>query len=313
MHFADRTLIRMADPESRGALFTSVVAKRLVIAAFGSVDTLTDPFTATVDRLTLGVASGSELQLRGRLRPPDGPTWDFEAAAAGATAGALFLPAIVEGFLSATAELSTARVASVTTRSGSLPDLATLESTASAAERADPTLFERRRRIELVHRVADSQLADDVADRLGQQWLADARIARVEQLIASGRGPHGVDRLALKFEPLEPGPPAVRTARFVAGVVIDPLAPNDGGLLGMLQRTRELQKLVAAAGRRTEPLAGLEPKYPVPVLWLVPGETFEEDDWPVAPGVAAGDRATGRETRAAGWLAGHGIVLTGVM
>src|SRR5262245_16518219 len=123
MHFADRTLVRLADPASRAELFTPIVAERLVVAAFGSSETLTEPFAATVDRLTLGVASGSEPQLRARLRPPDGRMWDVEASASGFDAGASFLPAVVEGFLSARSQPVNARVATVETRRGTLPDL----------------------------------------------------------------------------------------------------------------------------------------------------------------------------------------------
>jgi len=312
MHFVDRTLVRLADPASRGELFTPVVAERLAVAAFGSSETLTEPFAATVDRVTLGVTSNSEPQLRARLSPLDGRMWDVEAFGSGFAATAPFLPAVVEGSLSATAQQVNGRVATVEARRGVLPDLATLEAVATPAERANATLLERRRRIELARRLAEPALQDDDADLLARGWLVGAGVSGVEEFIAAGEGPHGVDRLALKFEPLEAGPAEVRSARFVAGVVVDDLSPDDVALLGMLQRTRELQKLVAFAGRRTEPLAGLEPKYSVPVLWFVPDTRFDDSDWPLDEGGFGFGRPAAREARAAAWLAEHGIVLAGI-
>jgi hypothetical protein len=312
MHFVDRTLVRLADPASRVELFTPVVAERLAVAAFGTSETLTEPFAAVVDRLTLGVTCGSETQLRARVRPPDGRVWDVEASAGGFDAAASFMPAVVEGFLSATAQQVNARVATVEARGGALPNLAALEANATPAERANATLLERRRRIELAHRLADPALQDAEADLLARQWLTGAGVSTVEELIAVGEGPHGVARLALTFEPPEAGPPGVRSTRFVAGVVIDALSSEGGALLGMLERTRELQKLVATAGRRTEPLAGLEPTYAVPVLWFVPHTQFDDDDWPLDEGASLFNRPASREARAAAWLAGHGIVLAGI-
>ncbi|MFC3077462.1 hypothetical protein ACFODL_05100 [Phenylobacterium terrae] len=313
MHFEDRTLVRMADPASREALFSPVVAERLLSAAFGPNPLLTQPFSASVTHVALGVSAGAGPSLRGHWRFPDGrPGGDAEAVVLGLAAASGVLPAIVDGLVAATMSPVTGRIAEVSGRTAELPRLEALDAGATAAERADPARLESRRRLQLAKAVAGAGLDDADARLVADQWLSAAGAGSVAELLEAAAGPAGVERLSLKYEFTEPQAPAQQAARFVAGVVISDLAGPEPSLLEILRISRDLQRAIMATGRSTGPLGGLQPLRPAPVIWFVPAQSFEDADWPGPAGGSNAQRASARQARAAAWLADQGVALAGV-
>lgn len=312
MKFADEILVRLGDPASRRALFGAVVAERLVAACYGGLNLFAGPFSADPANLTIGAALDAQPRLRGHGRGPDGRFFEFDADFTDFAPVRPAYPALVEGSLSASLTDVSGRIASVVSTTGLLPPLDQLDAGASNSERSNADKLERRRRIELVKAIADPGLADDAALMLAGEWTDAAGVEDIPALLEKAAGPAGAARLAMQFELLDAGAARLRTARFAAGVIIGDPTDAESDLLGMVAQAREVQRLLRAAGHLTTPLGGIEPVVGTPVIWFVPKATFDDQTWPVGGNVPAGNLAQEREKRAAGWLAGQGIVLAGV-
>lgn len=313
MRFEDKVLIALGDPDSRKALFGATLAARLLRAGFGSLDPFTAPYAADAQSVMLAVAPSEPPRYRGRAQTTDGRFVQFDAELADPSACEPLLAAVVEGMLSATLAPVTGRIAAVTTRRGMLPTLAALDVAASAAERADVAMLERRRRIGLARAIAGDALDEDGAQLLADEWLQQATQDRVEDFLRSAAGPAGFERVALRYDVIEPAAPSQRTTRFVAGVVIsDPLAAQGPSMLEIVARARAAQRVVRAAGKATAPLGGMEAVVSAPIVWFVPASTFDDDGWPLANGIPANERPARRQERAAAWLASEGIALAAV-
>lgn len=305
MDFVDTTLLRLADPVSRGAVLDDISLAQLV-AASRDIDGLdvAAPYAPVFDTLrffyqddraaalcgswmTLGHADRTELNVQASGLGAPGPRID----------------ALWTGAITATARPSDSTIDQVAL---AYLDVAGLDAEISPLP-SDPAQLEAQRRVHLLARIRakldQPALFDDAA--LGR-WLAELGVASVGQLLA-GPQPEAGATIRLHYTSPSMVPPQAQTFRVAAALLVRALPISVAELLDETRRIRPyVDQLGFAPPRDPDPRARRTPL----VAWVVPAELFDDAGWPGAAAGATADAArASRRTWAGTWLASEGIGL----
>lgn len=314
MNFTDRTLVHLATPARRATLFDEVALEQIASAAYHADRlVLEGPWSAAFTTLQLGLVL--DQPVTGDFRWLSGGHQEAQLHLARALNGAeLAVDGFWRGHVIGRGVPATGRVSELALRSPRLDDIdATLEASPAGLP-DDPAARETARRELLLDRIRSGAADPDALtpatiDRwlaeIGAESLGEALEERPETL------PPLLGRLG--FETIGPADPTpVRLPVAASLLVRDPLK-NAGGLAQVLRESKAVQERMADGGLELAEERGL-PQRDLPlVVWLVPAEWFDDDDWPGGEGAADPTAARALRRRAAGvWLALEGIGLAAI-
>lgn len=316
MDFVDGTLVRLADPTTRAALFDQEAMASLIAAAYDTdAMAITPPFNPVFDRLEIGLAVVPPGMLDGHWSGPTGSDrTEFRLRGSGFGGQApIRVDAVWRGgIVVRTLPLDSAIVA-VTVRRADL-DLVDIDAEIAAALGGlpgDPVVMEAERRARVLARVR-AGMNDPTAfgDPQLDRWLASLGIATVTALLQTYRGVASESTLQITFSPPAGGVPSPKTLPFAAAVLIRGPAVATAELLSesKLVRARLLEDGLSAPPER-----GTWQRSSLVVVWMVPAVLFDDADWPgAAAGMNAAQARAARRAAAAQWLAREGIGLVTV-
>jgi hypothetical protein len=306
MIFADKVLVRLADPAARAGLFDDIALEQFAAAAYDtSRITLQGPYSAAFDEVQLGLAIPRRAIAEGQWGPigtSEKTIAEFQMA--GLAGASMLVDAFWRGYIIARTSAPTGRIAALTT---TWPDPSAIDReivAALGALPADPAVLETERRKRLIDKfkAAVSEPAvvtDDLIDRL----LRAAHTTSVNEFFdrASRESAVGPVRITISEGP-PPPPPSPKPLPVAAAILVRDVGFAVGQLLADSRMVRE-QLEAAAQGRPDDPT--LHPLRGVLVIWIVPQAVFLDADWP-------GADAAERRRAAGAWLAREGVGLATV-
>lgn len=305
MDFADATLVRLADPASRVAVFDDVALGQLV-AASRDTDGLdvAAPYAPVFDDVRFcydddrGVDFAGAWQTLGKT-----DRTELTVQAGGLGVPGPRIDALWTGAITATARPSDSRVDQV---QFDYMNTAGLDAAINPLP-TDPVQLEAARRAQLLARIqANVDQPSLFTDASLGAWLAQLGVTSVAQLMSQ---PATGTAATIKLHYTSPADaaPAAQTFAVRVAFMIRDLPISVAELLDETRRLRPyLDQLGFALPRQTDPRAK-----PAPLLaWVVPSTLFDDAGWPgAADGAAAADANASRRAWAGNWLAGEGIGL----
>lgn len=284
MRFTDRTILRLADPTERAALFTPAVGAALLAAAYVFDEVAVGEVTAvTVRSVALApvvhplrqmaatareIMSGVQWQVAADLPPAPTP--------AGHAVVEVDVTASVRGVVSDVVDVAS-------TELSSLADLDVIDALVVAADGAlptDPEVLARRRYEELVGAIAARFTHTDPADV--EAALHRRGMTTLDPLRAYLSAPNAVQRLALTVVTDSTAPAADRSYRLKALVhVAEDVTTELTSALAAIALAR------AALRAGTDPPAvptGMSARLDHPAVLVVPRSGLDDTDLPLPAG-----------------------------
>lgn len=312
MQFRDRMTVRLADAATRGGVFDETALGQILDAGYDTtLLPINAPFAAVFDEFRLGHAEVASARGDGHLYGPTGEIgriaftiadWHAEP---GLRADAFWRGAVVarsapEESVIESLNIEWAALASVDTavaaaNGGALP--------------ADPAALEAARRDQLAALLkADMQSPESVTDtRLGR-LLQDMGVASATELLTAGTAQPAV--MGVHFSAPAGQPPTPQRYPIAAALLI---RDQGFGLADLLVETKLLRSRLQESGVEGPRPAHLPTRQRLLVIWVLPVEVFDDEDWPGATaGMNPTARRAARRQRAGQWLAREGIGLAAV-
>ena len=303
MNYADGTLVRLADPASRAAVFDDTGLEQILSAAY-DIDSMSieAPFAPVFEDFRIGVALPNLADVEGSWMPMGGVEKTearFQLSGLGSNE-VLQVDALWRGSVVARTSHVASHIVSVTTKQ---PDLRNVDERIIADLGAlpnDSAVLEQERRkrvIETLQTVFD-QPDLFTGDRF-DEWLRSTGAASVSELLITLRGVVHTTALQVKMD--EPPPPVTspKALAIAAAVLIRDKGFSISQLLVESKRVRE-RLTPLAFGRKEE--ANTKQRVSIIVIWIVPQTVFDDTDWP-------GGNPAQRRAQAGAWLAKEGIGL----
>lgn len=308
--FVDATLIRLADPATRDALFDGDALEQMLTAAYDvSLTPLDGPFAAMFDEVELGISTAPVATVEGAWAAAGGtPRIEarFQASGLG-PAAAIRVDAAWRGKIVARTGAAAAPIVEVEV---ALPDTDIDAQIVAAlgALPANPLVLEQERRTRLHARIqAALDQPDALAGAAFDRWLRAQGVTTASQMLERMRAGAVSNVTRIQFG--EPAPVSVtpKAIPFAAVVLIRDVGFSVAGLVA---ESKAVQRLLAGTGLDVPALPGFRKRVPFVVVWLLPAAVFDDADWPGGnvPG-DAGARRRARRVAAGGWLAREGIGL----
>lgn len=310
MNFVDATLVQLADPATRNAIFDATALEQMLNATYDTQSlALQGPFNAIFDELRLGFALPRFSVVEGRWNPVGGVTQTeirLNISGVGGTDHAI--SAWWRGGIVARAAPANDTIIEART---SWPELGNIDAeiiTALGALPANSVALEQERRTRLLAHVqatfSQPALFDD-SDL--DAWLRDEEAASVGELLSRAAGIARPGTLTLRFSPPSPVAPSPRLFPISAAILI-----RDVGLSisETLAQSKSILEETEVVGLNARPDTTLRPRRTIAVIWIVPETLFDDDDWPGGTAaMTAPQRRAVRRTQAGLWLAQEGIGL----
>lgn len=314
MDFVDKTLLRLASPTTRAALFDETSLAQLLAAAY-DVDALNveGPYTPLFDEFRLGFTLRNFAVAEG--------TWGVVGSIEKVEArfnlyglgeqtpvriDALWRGAVVARTAPATSRVTRVEVAWPTTSGIDAEIVGAL-----GALPSDPAALELERRTRFLNRIRrDLDQPAALTDGLFDDWLSRVGAASVGELMTSYGGAVQGGTVQLEFSAPLAAPVSPKPLPLSAALLIREATFSVAQLLGESKATRELltQSGVESAGD-----GALRPREPLIVVWLIPQTVFDDSEWPGATvGMSPAAARDARRAAAGLWLAREGIGLVPV-
>lgn len=284
MRFTDRTILRLADPGERAALFTTAVGAGLLSAAYVFDEVAVGDVTAvTVRSVTLAPLVYPTRRLAATARDAATTThWGITAdlppvpVAAGDAVVEVDVTASVRGVVSDV-------VKAAATGLSPLADLGALDALIVAADGtlpADPAVLATRRYEELVGAIA-GRFTD--TPRAGVEATLKARgLTELGPLLSYLSAPNDVQRLALTIVSDSTAPATDRSYRLRALVHI--AEDLTTGLASALSAIAAARAALAAGADPLPAPAGMSPRLGYPALLVVPEAGLDDAELPFPTG-----------------------------
>jgi hypothetical protein len=302
VNFSDRTLVRLADPTTRAAVFDATALEQIAGTAYDAATMgIQGPFSAVFDSLSLGVGADRAGSVEGEWSElgSSSPTRaSFRVNGLG-DAGAPRIDAVWQGAVVARFSRSQERIDDVHTHWPPLEDVDAEIASDLGALPSDPAQLETERRARVIARMqSELDQVEAFDDEALTQWLAEIGAGSVGDVLGAGGA-------------IQPGSVTV-TFSPPAPVATTPRALPITGLLLVRDANVSVADLLAATGAVRDRARALGLERPVDpelrarratvVIWVVPQSIFDDTDWP-------GANPAARRQRAGAWLAREGIGL----
>jgi hypothetical protein len=310
MNFVDYTLTRLADDDTREAMFDQDALEQLLAAAYDADAVSFDaPFVPLFERLSLGISLNRRSCVEGRWGELTDPQrnqllvqWDGDSSTP------LRVDALWQGAIAAQAGGSRSRVERVTS---DWPDVSTIDTDIVASLGAlpsDPVALELARRMRLLARWRAGALQPDAfTDATLDAQLKFVGAGSVSELITRDQRAFGNATLQVGFSDPQATTPELKPMPICAAMLIRD-APLD--LAGMLAESRRMRELLQAQGAERPPQYSAIGQVPVVVAWVIPATVFDDPDWPGGTaGAGAAQNNAQRRLAASRWLSREAIGL----
>ena len=311
MNYADATVVKLADPATRGALFDATALEQLLGAAYDVAPLgVTGPFSALFDDFRIGFAAAAVARLEGGWNPigsPDRTEARFEIGGL-SVAPTVRVDALWRGAIVARSDDAPSRVTSVSVEPPAFSGIDTEIVAALGALPVDPLTLETERRTRLRSRIAAvfDQPSLVTPERV-DEWIRELGASSAGDLLSSFAGiAHGVHATVTFAAPVR-GAPTPR--RFPVSVA---LLVRDAGfsVTQVLWESRLVRERLEPAGVERPRNGGPRPRTALVVAWVVPAATFDDADWPgAAAGITNAQQRAARRAAAGAWLGREGIGL----
>ncbi len=310
MNFVDYTLTRLADDDTREALFDQDALEQLLAAAYDADEVSFDaPFVPLFERLSLGISLNRRSSIEGRWGELTDPQrnllqvqWDGDSNAP------LRVDALWQGAIAVQVGGSQSRVERV---ASGWPDVSTIDADIIAslgALPADPAALDlaRRTRVLALWRAGALQ-PDAFTDATLDAQLKFVGAASVSELITRDQREFGNATLQVAFSDPQATAPELKPMPICAAMLIRD-APID--VAGMLADSRRMRELLQAQGAERPPQYSAIGQVPVVIAWVVPATVFDDPDWPGGTaGATAAQNNAQRRLAASRWLSREAIGL----
>lgn len=310
MDYVDATLVKLADPASRAALFDTLALENLLGAAYDAPAlNLSGPFSAVFDEVQIGLSASGVARVEGSWAVV-GSAQRTEASfqiAGLAINPAIRVDALWRGAIVARTSSADAPIKSVTV---DWPNLRAIDAEIIAALGAlptDPVALESERRTRLQARIAASfdQPNFVTAERV-DSWLSGLGASSASDFVEN----HAGDAFGAHTKVVFAAPQETHSSPQPLPVSIALLIRDVGfSLAQLLWESRLVRERLEPAGIQRA-RSGPRPRTPIVIGWLVPPEVFDDGDWPGATtGMTTAQQREARRTIAGSWLAREGIGL----
>lgn len=311
MNFTDATLVKLADPSARGALFDDTALEQFVSASYDATSlNVTGPFSAIFDEMQFGVAASIIGRVEGTWGMPGAPA--RTEARLDFTGFAMFPVARVDAlWRGAIVARTTQDTAPITSVDVDWPVLSGIDDEIIAALGALPTqpdLLETERRTRLGQRLAQSFAQPTlVTPERVDQWLRDVGAGTAGEFLSSFASVTRAAHTRITFAPLPQGAASPRRLPICVGLLI-----REAGfsLSELVWESRLVRDRLEPAGVERPRNGAPRPHHSIVIGWIVPAGVFDDADWPGAtPGMSVPAARDARRAAAGQWLAREGIGL----
>jgi hypothetical protein len=312
MNFVDRTLVRIADPSARAAVFEGSLEGLLDVAYDTTSMPVDGPFSAIFERVDLVPAPPREATVEGSWGSPGMPGGsDARFLVTGIGIGATArVDAVWRGAIVARMVPPTGEIIEVDARTIDLGGVDEDIITDLGALPADEAALEVQRRARLRERLAASVGPNaTITDRALDAWLEQFGASSAADLLGGQAGMDAGVGVRVRYAPPGVAQPQPLPLPFVAVLLI-----RDAGfaVADLLAESASARQWTASMALDRPVPATLPVRNAVPVVWVVPIEVFDDDGWPGAAAGNANERRRLRRAAAAAWLAREGIGLVTV-
>jgi hypothetical protein len=312
MDFVDQTIVRLADPAQRAALFDQTALEQITMAAYdGGVMGVNGPYTALFDQLQLGVGGAPVRSLQGTWRPVGSSEYtEAHFSLAGMTPptdrriDALWRGAITAQFGQLGEPITALKVtwlqlgridAEIIAARGSLP--------------TDPDQLEQARRAQLISDMrADLDQPNALSDAVFDRWLSGLGATTVSELVDRLGGMSAGATMQVSFAPQAPAGASPQLLPLAAPMLVRDAAGFS--LATLLCESKQVRARVEELGFALSDDDRTRARHAVVVIWIVPASLFDDTDWPGATaGLTPAQQIAARRGVAGAWLAEEGIGL----
>jgi hypothetical protein len=299
--YVDSTLVRLADPGTRSAVFDQEALERALRAAYDiEAMPIEGPYSPVFEEFKLGLAVPQPGNLEGSwnaLGGGDRKEARFQLSGVGGER--LRVEAFWRGAIVGRVRPGAGQIEDVSTN---WPGTAGIDAeivAALGALPADPGLLEQARRSRFLARIrAGLDQAVVFTDAMLDQWLARAGAGSVGELI-SRAAQTASGSVRVTFTAPSAGPPTPKPVSIAAAVLIRDVGFS---LVELLAQSKSILTELESSGLGRPQDPSLRPRLPLIVIWVIPFAVFNDADWPGADPAA-------RRLLAGQWLAREGIGL----
>jgi hypothetical protein len=307
VNYVDFTLIRMADPTTRGTLFDGETLEQMAVAAYGAeTATLSGPYQAVFDEMIIGLSIPSRSTVDGWWNA--GTTHNearFVIAGMGRDS-TVRIDALWRGAIIARTSPATGKIIEEISQ---WPDASGIDAEIVAALGTlptDPIALENERRGRFLARIrAALRQPDAFTDAIFDDWLRSVGAESVSDLMTRFRGVISTGTLRIRYSDPAAPPPSPRALPITAAVLVrdQPIS-----LAEMLSQSKMVGEHLREAGVERAREADTSTRAPILVVWMVPEKTFDDKDWPGGTTGTDAEKRLLRRRAAAAWLGPQGIV-----
>jgi hypothetical protein len=305
VNFADKLLISLADPNTRGAVFDQTALEQIASAAYDTSQmSIGGPYNAVFEELQLGLPVPKQATAEGQ--------WGVMGASERIGAnfnlfGVSGSPLVVDGFWRG---YIVARVAAptgkITTIQTAWPDTSAIDReiiAALGALPADPAALEAERRTRLIaHFKAAASEPNAVTDAVVDRLLSSVGAPNVNEFFERYSRSAAIGGVQVTIAAGPPQPPFPKPLSVAAALIIRDAST---GLAQLLADSRLIREQLDSSGLARTEDTGVKMLRGLLVIWILPATIFDDADWPGATSPA-------RRLAAGTWLAREGIGLATV-
>lgn len=303
----DFTLVRLATPGARAALFDDDALAAVVTASYqDDVSTLVGPFSAVFDQVTIGVSVVPRTTVDGFWQIGGARTEGRLEIAGIGRGGAVQVEALWRGSIVARAVTVTGEIIAVDSAWPSLGGIDAEIVAALGTLPGDPVALENARRTHLLSRLRAGMAQPDALDDASfSAWLAEQGIESVGPLL-DGRGASAFATLKVQYSDPARQEQGSRDLPVTVAVMIRDAPVRLGDLVCQSKLVIEQLSEAGLAHPRDSAVDG---PARIVACWIVPETVFDDVDWPGGTSGTPAERRLDRRRTAAQWLAPEGIAI----
>lgn len=311
MNYVDATLIRLAEPATRSAVFDDVALEQLLTASYDTnLTPVQGPFQPVFDEMKLGVAVSIFGVIEGGWNPVGGVERmeaRFQTFGFGQQ-DVVRVDGLWRGSIIARTVPDDSRITEV---KSAWPSLGTIDAEIAAllgALPANAQALEQERRSRLIARIrASFDQPAAFTDAAFDDWIESVGATSASDLLTRFQGTVFGGGAKITFSPPDDIPPSPVALPVAAAVLI-----RDAGfsIAQLLMESKMVRERLDRMGLDRPVNSSFRLRQPLLIVWVVPVSVFDDTDWPGgAPGMNDNQLRAARRAQAGAWLAREGIGL----